>query len=811
MKRLLILAAMTCFVASAGTINANAASLPSGPNGLGVQIHFTGAPTKDLDMIRDAGFKFVRVDLTWSRIETQKGVYNWTAYDQLLAGLTARGIKPIFELVFNNPDLYGGSYPGAISTSAQITAYTKYAAAAAAHYKGKGVIFEIWNEPNLSKFWLPSASTSQYTAMTLSAIPAIKAADPDATIIAPAAAEQPGTGQLPFTFLEDCFKQGILKDIDAVSIHPYRQPGPENAIANIQQLKTLIAKYSPNKAIPIISSEWGYSTLWAATANDQTQANYLERMFLTDMSLGMPISIWYDFKDDSTSTSSFEYRFGTVTNGYVPKAAYTAMQQLSQALKGKQFTRRLSSSSSADYLLEFSDGTNTTVAAWTTGSTHNVTIGTQSVSISTNPIYVNTATVTPTPTPTPTPVLINTPSNLAVTNISKGATTGAYYINLGWTDNSSNETGFEVQQAVNSTTNFTAIGTVAANTKTYNANIGTAPADGTYYRYRVVATDSTNKSAFSNVAEQQVGTPNSAVNLVTTITKDATTGNNIVNLSWTDKSGIEAGYKILQSTSPTSGFQVVKTVNKDVTSTTVDLGQVAGTYYFEVVAYSAFADATPTNVTTVQSTSSTPVTTVPTAASGLSVANVTKGATTGNYFVNLNWTDNSSNETGFEVQQSIGTTDNFQPIYTTAAGATSFSANIGTSPTVGNYYYRIVALNSAGKAEPSNVASAEIKAPTSTPTAASALSGTSTKDLSGNNAVIINWQDNSTDETGFNIYQSNLIDSGFTKVGSVSANQNSVVQILPASTSNSSLFYQIKAFNANGESLISNTATVVIK
>jgi hypothetical protein len=38
------------------------------PNGFGVNIHFRGEP-RDLDLIVDAGFKFIRMDLTWEAVE----------------------------------------------------------------------------------------------------------------------------------------------------------------------------------------------------------------------------------------------------------------------------------------------------------------------------------------------------------------------------------------------------------------------------------------------------------------------------------------------------------------------------------------------------------------------------------------------------------------------------------------------------------------------------------------------------------------------------------------------------------------------
>ena len=37
----------------------------------------------------------------------------------------------------------------------------------------------------------------------------------------------PGTSGIPLDFLEALFKQGLLSNIDAVSVHPYRGGSPE--------------------------------------------------------------------------------------------------------------------------------------------------------------------------------------------------------------------------------------------------------------------------------------------------------------------------------------------------------------------------------------------------------------------------------------------------------------------------------------------------------------------------------------------------------------------------------------------------------
>jgi hypothetical protein len=100
-----------------------------------------------------------------------------------------------------------------------------------------------------------------------------------------------------------------------------------------------------------------------------------------------------------------------------------------------------------------------------------------------------TATPTPTPTPTPAP---NAPSNLTATAVSQTQ------VNLAWTDNSNNETGFKIERCQGSgCTGFVEIAQVGANTTSYS---NTGLSGNTRYRYRVRAFNGGGNSGYSNIA-----------------------------------------------------------------------------------------------------------------------------------------------------------------------------------------------------------------------------------------------------------------------------------------------------------------------
>ena len=77
----------------------------------GVNIHFTKQTPGELAMIRAAGFKWVRMDLNWGGIEREKGNYDFSEYDGLVADLTKNGLKGYFILDYANDRYDGGLSP----------------------------------------------------------------------------------------------------------------------------------------------------------------------------------------------------------------------------------------------------------------------------------------------------------------------------------------------------------------------------------------------------------------------------------------------------------------------------------------------------------------------------------------------------------------------------------------------------------------------------------------------------------------------------------------------------------------------------
>lgn len=337
--------------------------------GLGVNAHYTSI-SSDVGLMDDSGLKIVRMELNWATIEHQKGIYDFKShgYDKIVNSLVEHGIRPYFVLDYSNSHYEKNQ---AIVTEKGRKAFDRFVNEVTKRYKDKGAIWEIWNEPNSGKYWYDQPSYADYSLLVKSVTGTIKQNDPEGIIVAPALS---ALNDESLKWTEEIFKRGVLSHIDAVSVHPYRGDPPETVSSDYEALRELIKRYT-DKDIPIVSGEWGYST-GQGQRDDNQQASNLTRMFLMNMYEGIPISIWYDWRNDGTDPNNIEHNFGLRENDVtVPKHAYFAVKTLTKTLDGYKFYKRIDTKKSDDYILTFRDKKNNEIlVCWTKRESHIISL-----------------------------------------------------------------------------------------------------------------------------------------------------------------------------------------------------------------------------------------------------------------------------------------------------------------------------------------------------------------------------------------------------------------------------------------------------
>jgi len=332
---------------------------------MGINIFFTTPQTGEMQMIHDGGFRWVRKDFDWASTETSPGVYNFSAYDPLFTSLGTYGMRALLILDYTNPLYDNNQFP---TSPTAVNAFANWARAAVAHFQGKGVMWELWNEPDGS-----GISADEFANLATTVGAAIKGTYPNELYVGPALAGFDGWGAFNLPWITTTIQDGVLNYWDAITVHPYRQVAPDDptgdyVVNDYARLSTAISQFK--SGVPILAGEFGYSTNWTGFDVNKT-AKYVSRFWLTNYSYGIPLQMTFDWADGCTDPYNSGCNFSIVYNGYqnptqpyLTKPAYQAAQTLNNQLGGYSFSSRLSQGTSNDWVLAFSNGSSTRYAAW---------------------------------------------------------------------------------------------------------------------------------------------------------------------------------------------------------------------------------------------------------------------------------------------------------------------------------------------------------------------------------------------------------------------------------------------------------------
>jgi len=142
---------------------------------------------RDLGLIRDAGFTWVKQSFAWRDIEgAGKGHFDWSRADRIVQQVNEFGLDLIAR-VDRQPQWAGGGYPQNGPPN-NYQDYADFLYAMASRYKGRIRAYQVWNEPNLnvagrSEWGGRPPNPAEYTALLKVAYQAIKQADPNAMVI----------------------------------------------------------------------------------------------------------------------------------------------------------------------------------------------------------------------------------------------------------------------------------------------------------------------------------------------------------------------------------------------------------------------------------------------------------------------------------------------------------------------------------------------------------------------------------------------------------------------------------------------------
>jgi polysaccharide biosynthesis protein PslG len=274
-----------------------------------------------------------RFHVQWALVESVQGQYDWSITDEVYRLMRESSVEPVM-LLYNAPH-WARDPAATCPASPSLCAYPPLAAfdsdwhdfveAAAARYPDVRAI-EVWNEPNIGRFWAPAPDPGRYVEILAAAHDAVATAGVTAPLLTGGLIPSGNstTSISASEFLRQIYLQGCACDFEGIGAHPYpRQlPHVETMWNRIDGL-TAVRDEQGDTATPLWITEVGVSTDTTAQAGVDLgeQGAALVRLYESIEGHDIRSFVIHRFHD-VTGEGSFFNQTGIVFEDLTPKPAY---------------------------------------------------------------------------------------------------------------------------------------------------------------------------------------------------------------------------------------------------------------------------------------------------------------------------------------------------------------------------------------------------------------------------------------------------------------------------------------------------------
>ena len=322
-----------------------------------------------LQMIKEAGFTWVRQEFPWADIEIhEKGDYTdrrnspersaWDKYDNIVSLAEKHGLQLIVRL--SSPPVWahaGRPELGDFGPPANPNDFADYVETVVRRYQGRIRYFQVWNEPNIYPEWgNQQVNPEDYTALLCSAYQRARQVDPEVIIISAALAPtvaQDGRDLSDLVFLQRMYNAGAGKCFDILSAQGYGLfSGPNDHRAS--PLTTNVARHvllrdimvrNGDAAKPIWLSELNWDAVpdtpdkikdWGkyGVVTEQEQARYVPMTYERAQKewpwVGV-MAIWFFKRASDSERDQAMYYFRMVEPDFSSTPLYEAVKQYIQS------------------------------------------------------------------------------------------------------------------------------------------------------------------------------------------------------------------------------------------------------------------------------------------------------------------------------------------------------------------------------------------------------------------------------------------------------------------------------------------------
>lgn len=341
----------------------------------GIIITRTDVISYDLPIIKEMGVGWVRVFLGWYQIETEPGVYDWSIYDAIFAGLETNQLNALV-LVYGAPAWAAEESCGPISDT---VAFSDFIDILVPRYAGVARAWEFINEPDGREphYYGPAigcwaTDPAAYVAQLGDFYRQVKSLDRTADVFFGGLAYD-NWGHFERDFFTQTLALGAGRYFDGVSLHYY----PINLIefptmgAKVNEIAAIMRAHGvTRKKIWVTETSMWFAPLEGSYSDVEMQRDYIVQQLTYGYAAGAEHMFWFQVRDEGWNS---RVRRWLIDINHQPVNGYTTFVNYADKMTGRRYQGRYAAPEGVEAFI-FSDATSKLYVLWTTGMTQTVTI-----------------------------------------------------------------------------------------------------------------------------------------------------------------------------------------------------------------------------------------------------------------------------------------------------------------------------------------------------------------------------------------------------------------------------------------------------
>lgn len=262
---------------------------------------------QDLAFASAGGAKVLRIAFGWDAMEPERGVYDWSFWDEFVRRATEEFGLQLIPYVCYTPRWAATDQGNDFwrSPPRDPQDFARFMAAIVTRYRHAIRSWELWNEPDNRAYWL--GNEAQFAALVRAGSAAVRNADPAARVVLGGIATE-------LEFLEVLFaRERIAPAVDVVNLHSYFETWHPDPIEQLPEFvggaAEIVREHGERE--PLWMAETGYSSVGDRAAvsdvyrarfegehTEQAQAAALFRILILALATEqIDLFAWYRIND----------------------------------------------------------------------------------------------------------------------------------------------------------------------------------------------------------------------------------------------------------------------------------------------------------------------------------------------------------------------------------------------------------------------------------------------------------------------------------------------------------------------------------